>query len=833
MVGENYEDQASHASNLVVKEENVENKSLVTESQEVVEEPSTFVEKNLVEEDFIENEKYESNSEPFAPTKPLPPEPADMANDSEEDENKMETKSTSSESSSDSDVKDAEEERRKSSDDDKELKEDLLEPLDEYDKHPVPESVEFLNSNKDYQEEEVLCNNDASPNVQEIPEETSNNDDNTSPSQDSSFQMLDMGSDSDAGKGLQDEVLSESKNADSLIDVEDTIIDYKDNDDSMATEKNEATESSLVQSLVQFTDNSNVDSQEQPIEQLADINSERDEDKLRQTSKEFVDELMEEALNITSEHKLENECLNQQEGAFDDADEEEDHDDEDDKSSGKSSPQTSPRDLMEDLLDSVPPPSSSPPQDASDKVMDVMTEAKQAVDQEQFIVEGEIKIENEELKDNNELERLLSDAQKDDPAILEDNNITNTEVLEEIIEPKQKLEENIPVNDDLEIYENERNGMSNTPKEAMEEEKDVSDTEAIEGKIVQEEANTVDITDNKITEEEPIVGIYSESRDRKDSSSDYDEEDDKDEEEVERKVEENQQINRTISSDYEDENQDDDKSTGDNEIEDAGEKKRTQSSSSEYEEENDDVGDLVKNEPTTKHKLSKRDSSSDYDEGNDNDAAEDHESSDSEIKEEVDIKTKTLADMDEGDPWSEKEKEPSNEKVSCSEYSEDKESDGLPAQDDMSHRAVFGDDDDRNDEDVLLLDENEDEVRERENENRKLSTTVPSLMEENESMGLKDVKDNLREDIEVKSDEEGKQEEPVSTSDLLTDKSLEAEVESAIEAKECQDISEDIEGLLLESDVSKKVKDALPEASPTNFTSSISEAKKEESLIDF
>merc|ERR1711963_519476 len=185
-----------------------------------------------------------------------------------------------------------------------------------------------------------------------------------------------------------------------------------------------------------------------------------------------------------------------------------------------------------------------------------------------------IKIENEEVKDNNELERLLSDAQKDDPAILEDTNTTNTEVLEEIIEPKQKSEENIPVNDDLEIYENERNGMSNTPKEAMEEE-------------------------------------------------------------VERKVEENPQINRTISSDYEDENQDDDKSTGDNEIEDAGEKKRTQSSSSEYEEENDDVGDLVKNEPTTKHKLSKRDSSSDYDDGNDDDAAEDHESSDSEIKEEV------------------------------------------------------------------------------------------------------------------------------------------------------------------------------------------------------
>merc|ERR1712088_785403 len=98
---------------------------------------------------------------------------------------------------------------------------------------------------------------------------------------------------------------------------------------------------------------------------------------------------------------------------------------------------------MENLLDSVPPPSSSPPQDASDIIMDVIAEAKQAVDQKQFIVEGEIKIENEELKGNNELERLLSDAQKDDPATLEDTNTTNTKVLEEIIEPKQKLEETI------------------------------------------------------------------------------------------------------------------------------------------------------------------------------------------------------------------------------------------------------------------------------------------------------------------------------------------------------------------------------------------------------
>merc|ERR1712141_961056 len=155
-------------------------------------------------------------------------------------------------------------------------------------------------------------------------------------------------------------------------------------------------------------------------------------------------------------------------------------------------------------------------------------------------------------------------------------------------------------------------------------------------------------------------------------------------------------------------------------------------------------------------------------------------SSDSELEEEVEIKTKTLADLDEGDPWTEKGNERDNAKNVGSENSDENnqeemlqhlDSDDLPAQDDMSHRAVFGDDDDRNDDDVLLLDENEEETKERENENRKLSTTVPSLMEENESMGLKDVKDNPRENIDVKSDEEVKQKEPVSTSDLLTDKS--------------------------------------------------------------
>jgi len=193
--------------------------------------------------------------------------------------------------------------------------------------------------------------------------------------------------------------------------------------------------------------------------------------------------------------------------------------------------------------------------------------------------------------------------------------------------------------------------------------------------------------------------------------------------------------------------------------------------------------------------------------------------------------------------------EPDNEKVSCSEFSEENspgeilqhfDSDDLPAQDDMSHRAVFGDDDDRNEEDVLLLDENEDETKERENENRKLSTTVPTMKEENELMGLNDAtgddKNDSSQNTQEKLVDEGKKEENVSSSELISDKSLEPAVESAIEAKECQDISEDIEGLLLQSDVSKVVTETLPDAPLTskdsNFTSSISEAK-EEPLIDF
>merc|ERR1712135_61011 len=141
-----------------------------------------------------------------------------------------------------------------------------------------------------------------------------------------------------------------------------------------------------------------------------------------------------------------------------------------------------------------------------------------------------------------------------------------------------------------------------------------------------------------------------------------------------------------------------------------------------------------------------------------------------------------------------------------------------------SHRAVFGDDDDRNEEDVLLLDEN-----------RKLSTTVPTMKEENELMGLNDAagddKNDSSQNTQEKLVDEEKKEENVSSSELISDKSLEPAVESAMEAKECQDISEDIEGLLLQSDVSKVVTETLPDAPLTskdsNFTSSISEAKEE------
>ena len=57
---------------------------------------------------------------------------------------------------------------------------------------------------------------------------------------------------------------------------------------------------------------------------------------------------------------------------------------------------------------------------------------------------------------------------------------------------------------------------------------------------------------------------------------------------------------------------------------------------------------------------------------------------DSDLEKEMDIKTKTYADLDEGDPWKSEQFE---------EY---------PARDDASHRAVFGDEEDAN---VAALDD--------------------------------------------------------------------------------------------------------------------------------
>merc|ERR1711894_668653 len=170
------------------------------------------------------------------------------------------------------------------------------------------------------------------------------------------------------------------------------------------------------------------------------------------------------------------------------------------------------------------------------------------------------------------------------------------------------------------------------------------------------------------------------------------------------------------------------------------------------------------------------------------------------------IKPKTLADLDEGDPWTETRKESENGKVDCSEDIEETnheemlqhlDSEDLPAHDDMSHRAVFGDDDDRNDEDVLLLEENEEEAKEREDENRKLSTTIPSLMEENISMTQNlEHKDEYTPNTHgLKLHDEGEEKEKSkSPSGILDDSSMLLEVETAMEAKEIPEISGDLLG---------------------------------------
>ena len=657
----------------------------------------------------------------YAPTKPLPPEPEDnvIESDSEDEKNRYPYRDDSETRNSDLVANEHIS---------KDLGADLLDTLDEYDKHPVPESVEFLDTNITRNETEVMFKSDILDNqLESNQDEAYNNDDNTSPSQDSSFQMLDIGSDSDIGKPNQDDILSDSKDA--------IATSSKEDNDSIGIMDNDISENS-VQSLVQFTDNSNVDSQDH---KGFVGNGATDNDLLRQKGKEFVEEIMEEALTITSEKPPENSYVSPQDDMEDLSNVQ--NDTVEDKSSQSSSPPASPRDLMDELLDSVPPPPTSPPEEKN------------------IDIQGEVQTDLKEVENTKELEELLCDAQKDEGATIGGNIPSFTE--------------------------------------------------------------------------------------RKDSSSEYDEDNNDNEEDEpaeEDAVLDKEKVSRRISSDYEEENHDekDDDAFGEHTKDQKETDSTRKSSSSEYEEENDAVGHLVPNQSTPRNVLRKRDSSSDYDDGNDNDAVDEHMSSESDIDEEMDIKTKTLADMDEGDPWKESCKEDKKDNLISPEFSDDNiredllqhnDSEDLPAQDDMSHRAVYGDDDDRNDEDVLLLDENEDEAKEREKENRKLSTTVPSLIEENETLGLKNDFSSEILATDLEDIEQSKNVPSIGEKDSI----ISTEIETAMEAKEGTAVVSDD---FIKDDFLSQ--DKLPQAEETSPKDPLDinlEAKnkgiKEEQLIDF
>ena len=657
----------------------------------------------------------------YAPTKPLPPEPEDnvIESDSEDEKNRYPYRDDNETRNSDLVANEHIS---------KDLGADLLDTLDEYDKHPVPESVEFLDTNITRNETEVMFKSDILDNqLESNQDEAYNNDDNTSPSQDSSFQMLDIGSDSDIGKPNQDDILSDSKDA--------IATSPKEDNDSIGIMDNDISENS-VQSLVQFTDNSNVDSQDH---KGFDGNGATDNDLLRQKGKEFVEEIMEEALTITSEKPLENSYVSPQDDLEDLSNVQ--NDTVEDKSSQSSSPPASPRDLMDELLDSVPPPPTSPPEEKN------------------IDIQGEVQTDLKEVENTKELEELLCDAQKDEGATIGGNIPSFTE--------------------------------------------------------------------------------------RKDSSSEYDEDNNDNEEDEpaeEDAVLDKEKVSRRISSDYEEENHDekDDDAFGEHKKDQKETDSTRKSSSSEYEEENDAVGHLVPNQSTPRNVLRKRDSSSDYDDGNDNDAVDEHMSSESDIDEEMDIKTKTLADMDEGDPWKESCKEDKKDNLISPEFSDDNiredllqhnDSEDLPAQDDMSHRAVYGDDDDRNEEDVLLLDENEDEAKEREKENRKLSTTVPSLIEENETLGLKNDFSSEILATDLEDIEQSKNVPSIGEKDSI----ISTEIETAMEAKEGTAVVSDD---FIKDDFLSQ--DKLPQAEETSPKDPLDinlEAKnkgiKEEQLIDF
>ena len=688
----------------------------------------------------------------YAPTKPLPPEPEDnvIESDSEDEKNRYPHREDNVTRSSELEANEHIS---------KDLGADLLDTLDEYDKHPVPESVEFLDTNITRNEAEVMLKSDIlDSQLESNQDEAYNNDDNTSPSQDSSFQMLDIGSDSDIGKPNQDDILSDSRDA--------IATSPKEDNDSVGIIDNDISENS-VQSLVQFTDNSNVDSQDH--KGLVG-NGATDNDFLRQKGKEFVEEIMEEALTITSEKPPENGYVNPQDDLEDLSNVQ--NDTIEDKSSQSSSPPASPRDLMDELLGSVPPPPTSPPEERN------------------IDIQGEVQTGLKEVENTKELEELLCDAQKDD-------------------------------------FEKENQANANN------------------GEKNQSGLGDVDLIGSRPVEGATIGGDIPSFTERKDSSSEYDEDnnDNEDDEQAEDyNLIDKEKISRRISSDYEEENHEekDDDAFGEHTKDQKETGTTRKSSSSEYEEENDAVGHLIPNQSTPRNVLRKRDSSSDYDDGNDNDAVDEHMSSESDIDQEMDIKTKTLADMDEGDPWKESCKEDKKDNLISPEFSDDNiredllqhnDSEDLPAQDDMSHRAVYGDDDDRNEEDVLLLDENEDEAKEREKENRKLSTTVPSLIEENETLGLKNDFSSEILATELEEIEQSKKVPSIGEKDSI----ISAEIETAMEAKEGTEVVSDD---FIKDDF--LIQDKLPQAEETSPKDPLdinleatNKGIKEEQLIDF
>merc|ERR1711981_625491 len=197
------------------------------------------------------------------------------------------------------------------------------------------------------------------------------------------------------------------------------------------------------------------------------------------------------------------------------------------------------------------------------------------------------------------------------------------------------------------------------------------------------------------------------------------------------------------------------------------------------------------------------------------------------------------ADMDEGDPWKESCKDDKKDNLISPEFSDDNiredllqhhDSEDLPAQDDMSHRAVYGDDDDRNEEDVLLLDENEDEAKEREKENRKLSTTVPSLIEENETLGLKNDFSSEILATDLEEIEQSKNVPSIGEKVIIS-----AEIETAMEAKEGTEVVSDD---FIKDDF--LIQDKLPQSEETSPKDPLdinleatNKGIREEQLIDF